>query len=165
MSLIQEILYTVSNYPGGYRTIYNLIYDGKPPGEDFDKHRRNILSATLSRMKKNGLLKTKNREWFITSEGAEFLGGRNEDIRRFFPRRAVKSRNQDKRMIVIFDVPETEKRYREWLRSELVGLGFEMIQKSVWFGPPLPREFVEYLSEIKLLNCIRFFKATEKDLI
>ncbi len=165
MSLVQEILYIVSNYPGGYRVIYDLIYDGKPPGEDFDRRRKNILSATLSRMKKNGLLKSKDRDWFITPEGVELLGGINENIRRFFPRRVAKNRNRDKRIIVIFDIPETEKRYREWLRSELVSFGFEMIQKSVWFGPALPKEFIEYLSEIKLLNCIRFFKATEKDLI
>jgi len=68
-------------------------------------------------------------------------------------------------LIIIFDIPEKKKRYREWLRTELVGFGFTLIQKSVWLGPALPKEFVEYLNEVKLLKHVRFFRATENDLI
>lgn len=165
MSLIQEILYTVSNYPGGYRTIYNIIYDSQPPGEEAKKSKENILRATLSRMKKDGLLKNKDRKWSVTPEGDELLKGRNSDIKRFFPTAKGLAQKLQRNLIVIFDIPEKKKRYREWLRSELVGFGFTLIQKSVWLGPALPKEFVEYLSEIGLLKHIRFFRASEKDLI
>lgn len=165
MSLVQEILYTVSNYPGGYRIIYDIIYNGQPPGKEIRKSKENILSATLSRMKKDGLLKNKDRKWTVTLEGEELLNGRSSDIKRFFPTLKSQMKSIPKNLIVIFDIPEKKKRYREWLRSELVGFGFEMVQRSVWLGPSLPKEFVEYLSDNSLLKHIKFFRSTEKDLI
>lgn len=93
------------------------------------------------------------------------MKGRNSDIKRFFPTIKGQAKNLSKNLIVIFDVPEKKKRYREWLRSELVGFGFELIQKSVWLGSALPKEFVEYLSKVGILKHIRFFRAAEKDLI
>lgn len=68
-------------------------------------------------------------------------------------------------MIVVFDIPEKKRRYRDWLRSELVSFDFDLIQKSVWFGPSLPPEFIEYLDKEGLLKYVRFFRAEEKDLI
>lgn len=166
MSLVQEILYTVSNYPGGYRLLYNIIYENSPPAKDEKRSKENTLRVTLSRMKKGGLLQNKNREWAITSEGKEFLESKKVEIRKFFrPENVINNREKPKRLIVIFDIPEKKKKYREWLRMELVGFGFNLVQKSVWLGPVLPNEFVEYLNELGLLKHIRFFRATEKDLI
>ncbi|MDP2641845.1 MAG: hypothetical protein Q8P21_00935 [bacterium] len=164
MSLVQEILYTVSNYPGGYRIIYDILYDGKPPGQKDKSFDRNLRS-TLSRLKKNGLLKNTKRTWAITSEGEEFINGKNSDIKKFFPSVRRQTANVSKNLIIIFDIPEKKRRYRDWLRSELINFDFEQIQKSVWFGPPLPKEFVEYLGESGLLRFVRFFKVSEKDLI
>jgi DNA-binding transcriptional regulator PaaX len=116
-------------------------------------------------MRQKGLLKNQEQKWSITPEGKELLEKRNADIRRFFPTQSASQRDKEKRLIIIFDIPEKKKRYREWLRSELVEFNFDLIQKSVWFGPGLPKEFVEYLDELKLLKHIKFFRATEKDLI
>jgi phenylacetic acid degradation operon negative regulatory protein len=38
-------------------------------------------------------------------------------------------------MIVIFDVPETQRNVRKVLRHKLIELGFGMLQKSVWISP------------------------------
>ena len=164
MSLVQEIFYTLSNYPGGYKVIYDILYDGKPPNQSDESFDRNLRS-TLSRMKSDGLLTNAEKIWSVTTEGEELMRGKNSDIKRFFP--AIKGgvRKIPKNLIIIFDIPEKRRRYRDWLRSELVGFGFDQIQKSVWFGPALPKEFLEYLEELKLLKYIRFFKATEKDII
>jgi len=164
MSLVQEILYTLSNYPGGYRIIYDILYDGKAPKQS-DKSFENNLRNTLSRMKKNGLLKNDHKKWAITLEGKEFLNGKNSDIRKFFPSTKNVKKDKPKSVIIIFDIPEKKRRYRDWLRLELIGFGFDQIQKSVWFGYPLPKEFVEYLDECGLSTYIRFFKATERELI
>ena len=164
MSLVQEILYTISNYPGGYKLIYNVLYDNKPPNKDRKKGCENTLRATLSRMKSGGLLKNKDGEWSITPEGKEFLSHKKSQIKRYFPQNH-ENKKEDKKMIVIFDIPEKERRYRDLFRVELVSLGFDQVQKSVWFGPSLPKSFVEYLDEIDILKYIRFFRATERDLI
>ncbi len=81
------------------------------------------------------------------------------------PENILNNRGKPRKLIIIFDIPEKKKRYREWLRNELVGFGFNLVQKSVWIGPGLPKEFIEYLNETGLLKHIRFFQATEKDLI
>jgi DNA-binding transcriptional regulator PaaX len=89
-----------------------------------------------------------------------------DEIRKFYnPKRVIDNREKPKRLIVIFDIPEKKKKYREWLRLELVGFGFTLIQKSVWLGPSLPKEFVEYLEEVSILKYIRFFNASEADII
>ena len=69
-------------------------------------------------------------------------------------------------MIVAFDVPEHERYKRDWLREELLVLGFEPIQKSVWFGPsPLPENFVRELGSRELLSYLKFFRAREEELV
>lgn len=142
--------------------IYDILYEGQPPG----KKRERTLRSTLTRMKKEGLLHNKNRIWSISSEGRELLDLGKEKIKKFFrPESIIDNREKPRKLIIIFDIPEKRKRYREWLRTELVGFGFNLIQKSVWFGPGLPKEFIEYLDEVGLLKHVRFFRADEKDLI
>lgn len=159
MSIIKEILKSISNYPGGYGVIYEMIYNENTNG---NKSKEQILRTTLSRMKKNGLLSNEKGVWKITKEGEELLK-QNKNVFIKFP----KNRNKisKKTMIVIFDIPEKQRIYRDWLRGELIGFGYELIQKSVWFGPSLPREFVKYLDDKKLLKYIKFFKASESDII
>lgn len=163
MSLTKEILRTTARYyPLGYKELYEYLYDETVYGKKLNKK---SLRVTLSKMRRNGLLKNREGKWAITTEGEELLKVRNSDIKRFFPGLKSQMKNLPRNLIVIFDIPEKKKRYREWLRSELVGFGFEMVQKSVWLGPNLPKEFVEYLNETEVLKYLRFFRATEKDLI
>ncbi len=164
MSLVQEIFYILSNYPGDYRMLYDILYDGKPPGQS-DKSFEHSLRSTLTRMKRLGLLNNTSNEWSLTQEGGRFLNAKKSNIKRFFPIKNRSVKTTFKNLIIIFDIPEKKRRYRDWLRIELVNFGFEQIQKSVWFGPSLPKNFVEYLNEINLLEYIRFFKANEKDII
>ena len=70
-----------------------------------------------------------------------------------------------KTTMVLFDIPEKKRRYRDWIRRELVLADFEFVQQSVWFGPGVSKEFVQQLEEYDLLECVRFFKVKEKDLV
>lgn len=159
MSIVKDVLYTVSNYPGGYRLIYNALYENKNT-DIKEQSIRNILS----RMKKKGLLSNKSGKWAITLEGESLLKERKSAFIKFSPRKNV-NKKLPKTMIVVFDIPEKKRVYRDWLRNELIIFGFELVQKSVWFGPALPKDFISYLNERKLLDHIRFFKVSEKDLI
>ncbi len=67
--------------------------------------------------------------------------------------------NSPKNLLVMYDVPSENKKERDWLRRHLVKFGYIMIQKSVWVGPsPLPKDFLDYLNEIKLGANLKTFK-------
>ena len=119
----------------------------------------NSLSVTLSRLKKRGLVKNENGIWNITARGLNRL--------RIKPPHSLKLANsRPKNMIVVFDIPEVKKAARVWLRTELAALGFTMLQKSVWFGPaPLPPKLIKTLQDLGILNCLKFFKAEESDIV
>jgi Phenylacetic acid-responsive transcriptional repressor len=162
MSFVQELLYVVSNYPGGYRLIYDIVYSSKPKAGR--SRLKNTTNKTLSRLKERGLVTNRAGKWRITPEGKEFLESKKKNEIRKFDFSDL-NKNREKKLIITFDIPEKKRRYRDWLRVELVALGFELVHKSVWFGPALPKEFVEYLEEIDLVQYIRFFKATAKDIV
>lgn len=165
MSIVQELLYVVSNYPGGYRLLYDILYDSRSPSSKRDQSRfESTLRTTLSRLKKRGLIDNNKGRWSISKEGKEFLALRGRDIKQFFPAQKISHKTQ-KQLIVAFDIPEKKRKYRDWLRFELVTFGFEAVQKSLWFGPALPKEFIKYLDEVGLLGHIRFFRVSEDDLI
>ena len=65
-------------------------------------------------------------------------------------------------MIVIFDIPESQRRKRKWLRSVLKNLGFTMVQKSVWKGySQIPSGFLKDIQKQRLAQFIEIFKATK----
>ena len=64
--------------------------------------------------------------------------------------------------IVIFDIPERERKKRDTLRTELAGCAFKQLQKSVWVGDrPLPVSFIELLDGLKLKNKVHIFSVKE----
>jgi DNA-binding transcriptional regulator PaaX len=72
------------------------------------------------------------------------------------------SENAPKNLLLIYDVPETMKKERDWFRRQLVNFGFVMVQRSVWVGPsPLPKDFLEYLKKIKIENNFQTFKLAK----
>ena len=166
MSIVQELLYIVSNYPGGYRILYDILYDSKAPGTRNQKRLDNTARNALYRLKKKGLVNLKNNGWSITEEGRDFLIKQSHSIKHFhLYSKDTKISKPKRKLIVTFDIPEAKRKYRDWLRGELIGFGFDPIQKSVWFAPILPLPFLKYLKEIKILDHLRFFKAEEDDLV
>jgi CRISPR-associated endonuclease Cas2 len=50
--------------------------------------------------------------------------------------------------LVIFDIPEKQKKAREALRDKLKELGFEQIQKSVWVYPYKCKNEINFIVEV-----------------
>jgi hypothetical protein len=72
------------------------------------------------------------------------------------------SESAPKNLIVMYDVPQGMKKEREWFRRHLVKFGYVMIQKSIWVGPsPLPKDFLDYLKEIKIGDKFKTFKLAK----
>jgi len=70
--------------------------------------------------------------------------------------------NASKNLIVMYDIPTAFRKERDWFRRHLVKFGYIMIQKSVWVGPaPLPKDFLDYLKEIKIGDNFKTFKLAK----
>lgn len=67
-----------------------------------------------------------------------------------------------KNLIMMYDIPHTLKKERDWFRRQLINFGYVMIQKSVWVGPsPLPQDFLDYLKVIKIRDNLKTFKLAK----
>ena len=70
--------------------------------------------------------------------------------------------NSPKNLIVMYDIPHFQKKERDWFRRHLIRFSYVMIQKSVWVGPsPLPKDFLDYLKEIKIGDDFRTFRLAK----
>lgn len=70
--------------------------------------------------------------------------------------------NSSKNLIVMYDIPHLQKKERDWFRRQLIKFNYVMIQKSVWVGPsPLPKDFLDYLKEIKIGDKFKTFKLAK----
>ncbi len=81
-------------------------------------------------------------------------------MRRFLSEKSL-SKKVVKEVLVLFDIPEKERYKRDWLRRELVTFGYEQIQRSVWFGPKLPKDFITYLTQENIYLYIHIFKVSK----
>ena len=106
--------------------------------------------ATLSRLKKQGFLTQESRgAWRITKQGERLTA----TLARYIGYETWKRKKTDARVLVIFDIPELQRKKRDRLRIELLSLDFKPLQKSAWIGKgPLPHAFLEYLRELNLLS-------------
>lgn len=72
------------------------------------------------------------------------------------------NKDTPKNLIVMYDIPHHMKKERDWFRRHLIKFGYIMIQKSVWVGPsPLPKDFLDYLKEIKIGDKFKTFKLAK----
>lgn len=80
--------------------------------------------------------------------------------------RDLKSRGvwDGKWRLMIWDIPESSRKQRNTIRWFVKGLGFRLLQKSVFIIPyELPQAAVEYLQESGLIKFIRFLRVDRLD--
>ncbi|MDD5145990.1 MAG: hypothetical protein PHF44_04080 [Candidatus Pacebacteria bacterium] len=129
------------------------ILDGN---KKWKKYPRKKINDTFYNLRKQGLITIKNngRQIYIelTKEGRRKAG-----IFQINNLKINKPKMWDKRWrVVIFDISQLKKSYREAFRGKLKELGFYLLQKSVWIHP------FDCQAEIELLK--EFFGLTEKEL-
>jgi len=118
------------------------------------------LQSTMHRLEKQGLVTKdpKRKIYFLTPEGKNYTSYIKD-------RYGVLSKKWDGKVrVVIFDIPEKEKRWREWLRNELLLLQYKVLQKSVYIGKaPLPKSFYQEISDADLEDNVFVFTMSEFD--
>ena len=108
---------------------------------------------------KIGLVEKSDQGLILTIKGQKYIKRKIDSLRQFY---FDFDKNAPKNLLVMFDIPETKKAEREWLRWHLKKFNYSMIQKSVWVGPsPLPKEFLDYLKIIKIKDGFKTFKLAK----
>jgi len=123
-----------------------------------EKWTKTTFQSVLSRLKQQGLIEcdSKKRVYFLTEKGKE-LAGYIKD------RYSILQKPWDRQIrIVIFDIPEKKRVYRDWLRSELSLLEFKPLQKSVYIGKyPLPQSLIEEIDRCNIAQNVFIFTVKE----
>jgi len=122
-------------------------------------YKKQSINNAVCQLSKNGYI-LKNGDYVsILPKGRKYVESKKARLLTFdSPYRKEAPKN----LLVMFDIPETKKAEREWFRFHLRRFNYEMIQKSVWVGPaPLPKDFLDYVKEIKLKKCIKTFKLAK----
>jgi len=120
----------------------------------------------IYKLKRDGLIEEKTKEnkkfFILTPLGKNKLKILKNKRKEEIPPSNYHKENSDKLTIIIFDIPEKERRKRDWLRSVLKNLGFQMVQKSVWLGKvKIPQQFLEDLNNLQIINYIEIFEITK----
>ena len=98
----------------------------------------------------------------LTARGKTRLANLRERLTHALPARGYRAEASTQFTIVTFDIPERQRRKRDWLREVLVGLGFRSLQKSVLIGKVrLPAEFITDLKHLHMIDFVEIFAITK----
>ena len=152
MSITEKILNLLNTTTSNYKGIPVNCF-GLPIFKEYNKQ---SVRNSLSKLHSKDFIRYNGSFIKITKEVEKYIKRRSAFLQTFEPN---SSNNEEKNLLVLFDIREERKTEREWFRRHLRKFGYIMIQKSVWVGPsPLPKEFVEYVKKIKLKESIKTFK-------
>ena len=152
MSIVSEILEELWNTEYNYKSVRVNIF-GIP---HFNKYHKRSLQMTINRLKEKEIIEKELTGIVLSKKGKEYVRKKYDSLKQFDnPGNLPKERT----LLVMFDIPTEKKAHREWLRWHLKKFNYIMVQKSAWVGPyPIPKEFHQYLKNIKLDKCIKTFK-------
>jgi len=118
---------------------------------------RQRLYNLLQRLRADDLIeKQENGRYRITGEGR----GRLQKLRMrpALPPTTYRASPGNRLVVVAFDIPEHERRKRQWLRAALRNLKFTMLQKSLWVGTnKIPEELMHELGNLQLTQYVHVF--------
>ena len=155
MSMVSEILEELWNTELNYKGVKVNIF-GIPR---FKKYKEGSIRNTIDRLKRNGVIEKELAGIVLSKYGKEYVRKKFDSLKQFDRPENI---SKDKNLLLMFDIPTEKKAHREWLRWHLKKFGYIMVQKSTWVGPsPLPKEFSDYIKEIKLDRCIKTFKLAK----
>jgi len=129
-----EVFFNPSYYYDPTPVIFDDLVDKKKIKKKKLKFKEATVRQNLWRLKKQGFVENKEGKYSLTPVGRILM---QYIIKR---KKAVNAKWDGKFRVVIFDIPEKERRSRNWLRSELYILKYQKLQESVFIGKyPLPQ--------------------------
>lgn len=159
MSIALEILNELWNRELHYKGARVNAFGVPIFWENKKDHSQGSFSSTMSRLKKKRFVDIKSGKWILTKTGKKYFESKRKLSLKFASPFVL---NAPKNLLLMFDVPESKRAGRNWLRWHLREFQYHMIQQSVWVGPsPLPKKFGAHLKELGLYKCIKTFKLAK----
>ena len=155
-------------YAARYR-FHHLLHPDNAPKRfrhnwaDLYRERQKFYSL-LNKLKREGLIikegDSRKSIWRITERGRKHFVKRYKNKRQVeLPPKEYVARKQGKALVIAtFDIPEKERKKRDWLRACLISFGFSKLQKSVWIGRGgISEEFMDDLRKYKIISYVHIF--------
>ena len=144
--------------------VLNVLF---PPGLPYTKLARAIIGLSLTAVSRTTVRLLIERGYIIPDK----YGYRITPVGKKFSSALISwyvdrspSRWDGRWRMVIFDIPETRKSERDYLRHLLLSYGFRKLQASVWASPyKVPREFNDKLWDMKLKYHVLYLLVSEID--
>lgn len=142
------LIATLGSY-GSTKIYKDILFERK-----FKRYKSSSIRVALSRLKARGYVGNKDG-WILTKRGRSLLKQRR--LLDFIP--SPFPNNNTREIIVSFDIPEKDRKVRNWLRNQLKVFNYTMLQQSLWIGPgPLPDIFYKRLQDLNIRKHIKTFK-------
>ncbi len=122
--------------------------------------KKETIRTNLYRLVKQGLIEKdpKQKAYCLTDDGKKFVA--NIENRYLI----LKKPWDGKLRLVIFDIPEKKKYWRESIRQELVLMQFQQLQKSVYIGKyPVPESLCKEIEDAGMGQFIFIFTIDKAD--
>ena len=163
------VVITTSPYGSSYNQLMRN-YSNMVAERDFAKYQAakwHAVQERVSQLKRDGLVAKDAPRGVLpalTAHGKKILGSLRKQKAHDLPNAFYKATGRRAGLtIVTFDIPEKEKKKREWLRNALKNLGFTMLHQSVWMGEEiLPAEFIEDLRKLKIFGCVESLEVSKR---
>lgn len=160
-----------SNYADSYRKTRKTIKSGPPRfktnwAEKYEQRQR--FYSLLNKLKNQGLVEKHSRDkektiWQLTKKGLGKLAFlKKEKTSGVAKPSDYESEKGNNIKIIIFDIPEKERKKRDWLREVISAMGFSLLQRSVWIGKcKVSERFLGDLKKLDLLSYVHIFEISK----
>lgn len=110
----------------------------------------------LANLKRDGLITRadgSSDRWKLTEMGKMSLKGRGEKGTPIYHKKPTNDI-----LVISYDIPRNHNSDRNWLRSNLKLLDFQLIHQSTWIGKnEIPEELLHELRRRKIFECVHVF--------
>jgi len=156
--------FLAAGYGASWKHMESMAYDAGAEARVWERVRQEELlkfRKLKSRLLRDGLIAEIKKEGNVTFKATKAGRDKHADWkqRHLFLKKYPIQKIKDF-IIVIFDIPEKQRKKRAWLRSALRRLEFEMVQQSVWVGnTKIPEELLSDLHDQRLTGDVEIFVA------
>lgn len=140
------------SYYGDFPNIGAVYFDESPAEQKKkNKFKEVTIRQSLRRLEKYGFIERKDLKYIPTAKGKELL-------KKVLRMKKQQAKPWDKKYrVVIFDIPEEKRDFRNRLRHTLYMLDYKKLQQSVFIGKkPLPEDVVKEIKKNKLGNYVNY---------